>query len=291
MPIRSYRDTPPLSGLYARTVKAALQHRDPDDDSQREDELRLELPRLDIDQGHLAAYNAVTGFPPGLEHVPVTYPHVLAFPLHLDLMSDPTFPFRPMGVVHLANTITQYRPIPVDATIAIEVSTGEQRPHSKGTVFDVVSDVLLDGDLVWTDTTTLLSRGRGSEHASADLLPEPEIPAVARWRLEANLGRRYAAASGDRNPIHLFKLTAQAFGFPRQIAHGMWANAAALSELREQLPDAFTVRVDFRKPLLLPSTADFSYRGGPDDTIDFALHNPDNGEPHLIGRVTPAEQD
>jgi hypothetical protein len=147
--------------------------------------------------------------------------------------------------------------------------------------------VLIGGDLVWTDTTTLLSRGPGSDGVPADLLPDPELPPVAQWRLEANLGRRYAAVSGDRNPIHLFKLTAQVFGFPRQIAHGLWAKAAALSELRDLLPDAFTVRVDFRKPLLLPSTVDFGYRTGDDGRIDFTLHNPRTREPHLIGKVIP----
>ena len=115
-------------------------------------------------------------------------------------------------------------------------------------------------------------------------MPDPEIPAETQWRVQPNLGRRYAAVSGDRNPIHLFKLTAQAFGFPRQIAHGMWAKAAALSELQDKLPDAFTVRVDFRKPLLLPSTAEFASRVE-DDRVDFSLRNAETGEPHLIGHA------
>jgi MaoC like domain len=278
---RSYGEVPNLGTLYAKTVRATLQHREA---GTEESALRLELPRHKVDPTHLASYCEVTGFDAG-PSVPVTYPHVLAFPLHLDLMADPTFPFKPMGIVHLANSITQYRPVPADATLAIEVSAGPHRPHSKGTVFDIVSDVLVGGERVWSDVTTLLSRGAGSEGAPSDLLPDPELPAVARWDLAANLGRRYAAVSGDRNPIHLFKLTAQAFGFPRQIAHGMWAKAAALSELSEVLPDAFTVRVDFRKPVLLPSQADFGYRER-SDGLDLALYDPQSRDPYLIGRVT-----
>lgn len=280
MPIRSYRESPRFAELYARTVRAAFQPHDGNTTS----DLRLELPQLAIDRDHLAAYCEVTGFAQSAEKVPVTYPHVLAFPLHLDLMSDPSFPFRPMGVVHLANTITQHRPISTGETIAIEVAAGEQRPHSRGTVFEIVSDVLVGGDLVWTGTTTLLSRGRGTDGVPAELLEEPQVPAVTQWRVQPHLGRRYAAVSGDRNPIHLFKVTAQAFGFPRQIAHGMWAKAAALSELGDSLPESFTVRVDFRKPLLLPSTVDFG-RTVDGDTIDFALRNANTGDPHLIGRV------
>ena len=280
MPIRSYRDSPGFAALYARTVRAAFQ---PHDGAGRT-ELRLELPQLTIDRGHLAAYNEVTGFAPNGAEVPVTYPHVLAFPLHLDLMSDPSFPFRPMGVVHLANTITQHRPIRADETIAIEVAAGEQRPHSRGTVFEIVSDVLVGGDLVWTGTSTLLSRGPGSDGATADLLPDPDVTPRTHWRVRPDLGRRYAKVSGDRNPIHLFKVTAQAFGFPRQIAHGMWAKAAALSELGHELPDAFTVRADFRKPLVLPSTTEFGYTVG-NEQVDFVLRDPDTGEPRMIGRL------
>ena len=280
MPIRSYRESPRFAALYARTVRAAFQ---PHDGTGRT-ELRLELPQLTIDRHHLAAYSEVTGFSLG-DHVPVTYPHVLAFPLHLDLMSDPSFPFRPMGVVHLANTITQHRPIGTGETIAIEVTAGDQRPHSRGTVFEIVSDVLVGGDLVWTGTTTLLSRGPGTDGAAAELLSEPEVTPMTRWRVRPDLGRRYAAVSGDRNPIHLFKLTAQAFGFPRQIAHGMWAKAAALSELQNELPDAFTVRVDFRKPLLLPSTAEFGF-SKQDDRIDFTLRDLKTSELRMIGRLS-----
>ena len=93
----------------------------------------------------------------------MTYPHVLAFPLHLDLMSDPSFPYKPMGIIHLANTIRQVRPVPADAELAVEVRTGPERKHPKGTVFDVLSEIRTDGELVWTDSTTLLSHGPGSD--------------------------------------------------------------------------------------------------------------------------------
>ena len=80
---------------------------------------------------------------------------------------------------------------------------------------------------------------------------QPE-PAASTWRLPGDLGRRYAAVSGDHNPIHLYALTAKAFGFPRQIAHGMWSKARCLAALDGRLPDAVTVEVAFKKPVLLP---------------------------------------
>jgi hypothetical protein len=209
--------------------------------------------------------------------------------LHLDLMSDPSFPYKPMGIVHLSNTITQKQPIPIHAEPAIRVHSTPERPHPKGTVFDVISEVFVDHELVWSDLTTLLSRSAGDPSAHADLLPDPVLSPNAWWELRGNLGRRYAAASGDRNPIHLFKLTAQAFGFPRQIAHGMWAKAAALASIQRAglLPDAFTVRVDFRKPLLLPSRVQFGFEQS-GKTVDFALYDESHEVTHLIGQLQEA---
>jgi acyl dehydratase len=282
MPTRRYDDSPKFGQLYARTVRATLRRADYEPN---EDGLTLELPRSAVDQDHLTAYREVTGFPAG-PAVPTTYPHVLAFPLHLDLMSDPSFPYKPMGIVHLSNTITQKQPIPIHAEPAIRVHSTPERPHPKGTVFDVISEVFVDHELVWSDLTTLLSRSSGDPSAHADLLPDPVLSPNAWWELRGNLGRRYAAASGDRNPIHLFKLTAQAFGFPRQIAHGMWAKAAALASIQRAgvLPDAFTVRVDFRKPLLLPSRVQFGFEQT-DKTVDFALYDESHEVTHLIGQL------
>src|SRR3954447_24156275 len=166
MPTRRYDDSPGLGSLYARTVKATLRKAtyEPDVDG-----LTLELPRAQVDQDNLATYREVTGFSSG-PALPVTYPHVLAFPLHLDLMSDPSFPYKPMGIVHLSNTITQRQPLPIHAEPAIRVHSTPERPHPKGTVFDVISEVSVDGELVWTDLTTLLSRSAGTESAQVDLL-------------------------------------------------------------------------------------------------------------------------
>jgi acyl dehydratase len=81
------------------------------------------------------------------------------------------------------------------------------------------------------------------------------LPLREHWDLPSGLGRRYARASGDRNPIHLHPLTARLFGFPRHIAHGMWTFARALAGTgavagSEQL----TARAEFKAPVLLPST-------------------------------------
>ena len=105
------------------------------------------------------------------------------------------------------------------------------------------------------------------------------------WPLAGDLGRRYAAVSGDHNPIHLYPLTAKALGFPRQIAHGMWSKARCIAALENRLPDAVTVEVAFKKPIFLPGKVSFASK--PTDTgYAFVLTNPKDGAPHLQGRAT-----
>ncbi len=90
--------------------------------------------------------------------------------------------------------------------------------------------------------------GGGRGHAAA-----PPPPPSAVWDVPADTGRRYARVSGDRNPIHLHRLTARAFGQPAPIAHGMWTKARCLAALEGALPDTYAVDVRFKLPLRLPA--------------------------------------
>src|SRR5262249_32853826 len=62
----------------------------------------LAVAGVRVDTAHLTEYNRVCGFRQSTA-LPTTYPHVLAFPLALALMTGPSFPF--LGVVHIANRI------------------------------------------------------------------------------------------------------------------------------------------------------------------------------------------
>jgi len=138
---------------------------------------------------------------------------------------------------------------------------------------------------VWEETSSYLRRGRGDADAPSGAT-FPDAPAHGiTWQLPADLGRRYAAVSGDANPIHLYPVTAKALGFPRQIAHGMWTMARSVAALENRLPDAVRVEVAFKKPVLLPGRVAFGTTPL-DDGCAFSLSDPRNGAPHLAGRTT-----
>jgi acyl dehydratase len=244
----------------------------------------LILSDAQVDRDRLAAYDRVCGFSVR-ETLPPTYPHMLAFPLHLALMTDPRFPFPAIGLVHIYNRITQHRPLSAAETLSLRVWAEPIQPHPRGRQVAVRTEARVGEELVWEEVSTNLRRGGGDETAKAPAVPSAEgLPAVATWKLRGDLGRRYAAVSGDYNPIHIHPLTARLFGFPTAIAHGMWTKARCLAALGPQVPDAFTVRVAFRKPIVLPARVAYVEQrdaGG----IDFGVRHPDGDTAHLDGRV------
>jgi acyl dehydratase len=255
------------------------------------DGLDLELTGVTAKPEDVAAYARVCGFTLR-DTLPPTYPHMLAFPLHMAVMSDGRFPFGAVGLVHVENSISQRRPIGIGEEMTIRVRPTKLQPHPKGKTFSLETEVLVDGDVAWESVSTMLRRGKGGEKAKQEKGFEPltaDAPASAEWKLDGGLGRRYGGVSGDRNPIHMHSLTAKPLGFPSAIAHGMWTKARALAQLQSRLPDSFEVEVRFRKPVLLPARVEFASaeEGG---EILFAVRDAKKGTPHLDGRVRPLTQ-
>jgi acyl dehydratase len=289
---RTFASAPPALPLYARAILPALplvrslpgvRHEGSD-----APDLTLVREGVRTDPNHLADYAALCAFRL-TDTLPVTYPHIAAFGLQLALITDAAFPFAPMGTVHVANTITAHRPLHTKETYDVRVHATHLRSHAKGRLIDLISVASVAGDPVWEETTTLLGRGSGRPDATDDLplrdAMAPEGP--SRWRVAADVGRRYAAVSGDRNPIHLYGLTARAFGFPRQIAHGMWTKARCLAALQGRIPDALVVQVAFRRPVLLPTTVAFGSAADDAGAVAFGLRSARDGTAHLVGTVTP----
>jgi acyl dehydratase len=237
---------------------------------------------IELDPARLAAYNQVCGFRLA-DELPATYPHILAFPLQMALMTQQDFPFPLLGMVHVANRITQHRPIRLGESCAVRVRAANLRPHEKGRQFDVLTELSTEDGVVWTEVSTYLRRGKGTGTGTAKQLAAPSPNAV--WRVPGDIGRRYAEISGDRNPIHLHPLTARLFGFRSAIAHGMWTKARTLAAFEGRLPDAYTVDVRFKLPVLLPAKAALT-SWQTSEGWAFELWNAKVPKPHLEGTIT-----
>jgi acyl dehydratase len=246
-------------------------------------ERELRRDAIAVDRRRLAAYDRVCGFRLS-DTLPVTYPHVLAFPLAMELMAAGDFPFGVLGLVHVGNAIEQRRPLDAGEPLDLRLWAERLGEHPRGRTVDIVAEGQVDGELAWRDRSTYLHRESGGGEKRDKEAPEPPA-ASAEWRVPGDIGRRYAAVSGDRNPIHVHGLAARLFGQPAAIAHGMWTKARCLAALQGHLPDAFTVDVAFKLPVLLPAKVAFA-SWNEDGERRFALHDARSGRPHLAGRVS-----
>jgi acyl dehydratase len=274
---------PALAPLLLRgALRSPLRRPHPDAPCPR---TRLVLPSVRADTARLAAYRSICGFPED-GTLPVTYPHVLGFPLAMRLMSGRDFPLPLLGLVHTSIGITRHAALPATDAYELAVHVAGLAPHRRGTEATVVTELRADGTVVWESASTYLARHRTPDGAApaaggsgAHSAARTPLPEVDRWTLPGDLGRRYGAASGDRNPIHLHPLTARLFGFPRAIAHGMWTAARCLAA--QGTPEAADVRVEFKAPVLLPGTVVHAADG----TGRFALRSADASRTHLVGEV------
>jgi acyl dehydratase len=274
--VRTLTESPSLAPLF---VKAALTQRGrrgglPDTALRREGVV--------VERDHLLAYQRVCGFGAG-DVLPHTYPHVLGFPLQVALMADRAFPLPLPGLVHLENQIRVHRRLTADDRLDLTVRAEHLRPHHKGQLVDLVTEVDVEGERVWDGRSTYLRRGRPNADAErGEPAPAlPDRPPAGLVRVPEGQGRAYAAVSGDVNPIHLHALTAKAMGFPRAIAHGMWTAARTLAALGPATTGPSASHVWFAKPVLLPSTVELVVDDSGAETVAGLRSRKDHETTHL----------
>ncbi|MEO7753534.1 MAG: MaoC/PaaZ C-terminal domain-containing protein [Terracoccus sp.] len=232
---------------------------------------------VSVDVESLVGYARLCGFAVS-NALPPTYPHLMAFPLQMLVLADRAFPLPLLGAVHIENRITVHRRLTVDQPLEVAVWAQGLRDHRRGRQVDLVSEVSVAGEtgVAWRGVSTYLARGAAHPDAPRSSTPSSDAlraaPPGPRWRLPAGEGRRYAAVSGDWNPIHVHALTARPLGFRTAIAHGMDIYARMLAALGPGLPtEGLASTVWFRKPVPLPSTVQLRTAAGAEGTLSVLM--------------------
>ena len=225
-------------------------------------EFDVRLDRLLIEPRAVAKYAAVCAFDASdvrNGYVPITYPHVLAMPLHLRIMGLSSFPLRPMGLIHVSNTIEQPRALEAGMTVNVVVAARNYRKTDAGLTFDMVTDILRAGQTVWRETCVFLSRWPDSAQRTGARPPRPpkapkDSQVLTELAVDLNRAWSYARVSNDYNPIHLNDRAARFFGLRGAISHGMWTLARSLAERPVVVPppDA-RLETQFLTPVQLPA--------------------------------------
>ncbi len=256
------------------------------------------------DPEKVAAYARVCGFALR-DHLPPTYPHVLAFPLHMAVMADGGFPFGAVGLVHVENRIVQQRRIGIGEELTIRVRPTKLEPHPKGRTFSLVTEASADGEMVWESTSTMLRRGKASadeatsnaraHHVRAEMAPNGDADGKARsdggaeWKLGGRPGaairRRLRRPQPDS---HALAERQGRLASPARSRTACGPRRAAWPRWRARCPTPSASTVRFRKPILLPGRVEFA-SAADDGEIDFAVRDAKRGTPHLDGRIEPLE--
>jgi len=250
--------------------------------------IEARVPKVRPDAAQVAGYRAVCGFVDN-GRLPPTFPHILAAPLHLAVLTHPEFPLKLLGAVHVRNHVQQHRPIRPDEVLDVRVFTEGHTPVDAGIEFRLETRIHDGkGECIWESTSTNLVRGAEKRKKHAAPWTPPDLSAfreIAHWTAPADIGRRYGRLAGDLNPIHLYPLTAKLFGFPRAIAHGMWSFARCAAETTKSLPvGPLTIDTAFKRPVLLPSECFLLVRANGAGQ-EFYLVNRDRQTVYLSGNV------
>ena len=248
---------------------------------------RLVRSAVELSAAGVAAYGRACGFRRE-QGVPLSYPHGLAFPLHLMLLTRPSFPYPASGMVHLANRIRQHQRLHEGQALRLEVYCERWVAHPKGQALSIATRAYSAGTLVWESDSLYLRRDVqdpvGEPWADALPLQEDGLLRTQRWVLPADLGRRFAKVSGDFNPIHTSVIGAKIFGFRRAIAHGMWTLGRALAA--QQPPGRLAqaeAHCDFKLPIFLPGQVALWNRPVSGPSREFEVRNFAGDKPHMRG--------
>lgn len=146
--------------------------------------------QVTVDPKHLERYRQVCGFrDDGL--LPPTYPHILAFPLQMALLTDKRFPFPLLGLVHLENRIDVLRALGGLGPFTVSVAVENLQPHDKGATFSIVTRLEDQLGLLWVGDSKVLCRG---VKVPGEIPPKAEQEPL-RWS-RSTTGRRPPTSAG-----------------------------------------------------------------------------------------------
>jgi acyl dehydratase len=239
----------------------------------------------------VAAYVAATGDDVSrwAEHAPPSFAGALLFVAAPSFLhAEDVKPYTKL-LVHADQAFTWHRALAVDETVAVDGELARVRERG-GVSFVTFRSTVRSGDGVVIEATSTFLMGDGppgseprdepeppvEARAGYDPLPRdisPEVGAVPEMRRSASRLDlvRYAAASGDFNPVHFDHETALRAGFPGVLVHGLLMGAwlLQLAAAHSERPHALaSARLRFRNPLRPARPA----------RVTAAVESMDNGE-------------
>jgi len=247
-----------LPSVWATYPRVLLTRRPALAEVQDPREISVTVRGVRIDAAAVARYAAMCGFDPAAG-LPVTYPHVLAMPLHLKIFAQQAFAPRPMGLIHLSNVIERPGTLEAGRPLDVSVAACQYQRTDAGLAFDVTTNIGADGEVLWRETCAFLSRWPEPTQRTGGRPPRPpkapkDATVLAELEVSLETAWAYARVSNDFNPIHLSDRAARLFGLRGAIGHGMWSLARSLAQSpAPAIPRGARIETQFLTPVQLPA--------------------------------------
>ncbi len=190
------------------------------------------------------------------------YLYTLAQRAQTLLMLDSSFSMAIPGMVHIENELIETSSFQVNQSFRIDVNV-KVAHKEEGSLIPIFEVQFLQNDelKVICRSTYLVrrksnSKAKKSEH-STNMVDENNQSSVyisQNWVYENGLGRKYAAISGDYNPIHTSGLLAKLFGFKKMIIQGWYSVSKAVAQVENLTEKKVSqIKVSFKQPIFLPN--------------------------------------
>jgi acyl dehydratase len=247
-----------LPSIWATYPRVLFTRRPPVTEVRDPPEIRAVVRGVTIEPAAIEHYAAMCGFD-AASSVPVTFPHVLAMPLHLKIFGQRTFPLTPTGLIHLSNVIDSRAPLAPGQPVDVAVTARNYRHTDTGLVFDMDTEISAEGQPCWTETCVFMSRWPVSAERGGGRPPRPprapkDSAVLAELQVSLETAWAYARVSRDFNPIHLNHRAARFFGLRGAIGHGMWSLARSLAQAPQpDIPSGTRIETQFLTPVQLPA--------------------------------------
>lgn len=283
-----YRTRPKLLPIYAMgllvrrrglTAKRALPA------------MRSEWRGFRIDRRHLKRYLRICRLAPS-NTMPLAYPLVFAFPLHVSIVGHREFPLLYVRMMQVRNRVVQHRPVYLHETMDISCAIGGQRVLAKGLEMDIYTVLKVAGDPVWESIHTYFFPGNFGEPGLPSSLAK--LPALSEkgvdktWKMPSGGGFCFGLMTGDYNAIHYLGPYARRMGFRRDFAHAQLSVALCIRNLpafRQEEPVCLDVAI--KGPVYYGSNVIMKYSDD-EKGYRFDLYCDDNPRPCIQGSLGTA---
>jgi acyl dehydratase len=161
-----------------------------------------------------------------------------------EVILHPGLGMNVLRMVHAEQSLKFHRPLRVGMRVTPRAVIDKIREVSTGEILDVEVSLSDEEGVVVEGLASMFmrvgGRGRrkraeGERKSGGD--DRPAMTEVARFSVGVDQPERYAAASGDYNPLHTSPFVARLAGFKGPIAHGLCVLAMTTGKLTEHLAE------------------------------------------------------